>query len=113
MKCENCRFLRTEGYEYPETYCGAGVADDDERLTSDGCSYHYKTLLKMERERDKAWNEAYTISEEDYNIFFRENEEQKIIDFIGEDIFYGIEDDIIQFENIKKENLEEELYHKE
>ncbi len=36
MKCENCRFLRTEGYEYPESYCGAGVAEDDERATSAG-----------------------------------------------------------------------------
>lgn len=65
MKCENCRFLRTEGYEYPEYYCGAGVAEDDERVTSDGCSYHYKTLLKMERELDKAWDEAHTITDED------------------------------------------------
>ena len=35
---------------------------------------------------------------------------QDIIDFIGYDIFYGIEDDIIQFENIKgrleKDDLE-------
>ena len=32
MKCENCRFLRTEGYEYPETYCGT----DGEALRMSG-----------------------------------------------------------------------------
>lgn len=74
MKCENCRFLRTEGYEYPETYCGAGVAEDDERATSDGCSYHYKTLEKRERELDEAWDKAHTITDEDLKIFFGEEE---------------------------------------
>jgi|LSQX01.1.fsa_nt_gb hypothetical protein len=43
---------------------------------------------------------------------------EDIIDLIGYDIFYGIEDDIIKFENCKKEDLEKEeiekdLYHKE
>lgn len=74
MKCENCRFLRTEGYEYPESYCGAGVAEDDVRATSDGCSYHYKTLEKRERELDEAWVEAHTITDEDLKIFFGEEE---------------------------------------
>lgn len=57
MKCENCGFLYTEGYEYPESYCAAGVAEDDERATADGCSYHYKTLEKRVRENNKAWTD--------------------------------------------------------
>ena len=46
-------------------------------------------------------------------IFEYENEIQKIIDFIGYDYVYGINDDDIQLENYKKNNLEEELYKKE
>ena len=37
---------------------------------------------------------------------------QDIIDFIGYDMFYGIEDDIIQFENYKKVNLEKDQLEK-
>ena len=33
MKCENCPALRTEGYEYPETYCC--VYGEDEGLNND------------------------------------------------------------------------------
>ena len=79
MKCDNCRFLRTEGYEYPETYCGAGVTEDDERVTDDGCSYHYKTLEKRERELDEAREKAYTITDEDLEIFYGGNKEELII----------------------------------
>lgn len=70
MKCENCGFLKTVGYEYPESYCGAGVTEDDERATDDGCSYHYKTLEKREREIAEAWDKAHEITDEDLKIFF-------------------------------------------
>lgn len=70
MKCENCGFVRIVGYEYPERYCGAGVSDDDERFTGDGCIYHYKTLKKREREIDDAWDKAHEITDEDLKIFF-------------------------------------------
>jgi hypothetical protein len=50
-------------------------------------------------------------------MFYDYDEIQKIKDFIGEDVFYGIEDyNIIDdniIENFKKNCLKEELYHKE
>ena len=74
MKCENCRFLCTEGYEYPETYCGAGVSEDDERTTDYGCSYHYKTLKKREREINEAMNKAYEVTDDDISMIFTKEE---------------------------------------
>lgn len=70
MKCENCRFLIDVGYEYNDCYCGAGVTEDDEYATDDGCTYHYKTLEKREREIDEAWDKAHEITGEDLKIFF-------------------------------------------
>ena len=45
--------------------------------------------------------------------FIVNDELQKIIDFLGEDVFYGINDDNILFENYEKDNLEKDLYPKE
>lgn len=70
MKCDDCGFLRTEGYEYPESYCGAGVSEDDERFTGDGCTYHYKNLEKGMREIVEAWDRAHEITDEDLKIIF-------------------------------------------
>lgn len=49
-KCENCRYLESEGYEYPESYCAAGVSEDDPHYDGDGCDYHCRTLAKRYRE---------------------------------------------------------------
>lgn len=73
-KCEQCGFLRSEGYEYPEYYCGAGVAEDDKMATDDGCRYHYKTLKKREKIIDEAWEKAQEIKESDLKYFFGEEE---------------------------------------
>ena len=37
--CEECGFLGMSGYEYPESYCTAGVQEDDEKFDEDskGC----------------------------------------------------------------------------
>ena len=48
MKCDNCPALRTEGYEYPETYC-ALYPEDDCREFKDGslgCSHRLATIEK-------------------------------------------------------------------
>jgi len=65
MKCENCGFLYTEGYEYPETYCAAGVGDDDIHFTGEGCTYHFKTLQKRKKEIDEAWDKTHEVTDED------------------------------------------------
>lgn len=47
MKCENCRHLAVEGYEYPESYCELGVPDNPKYAkydTGEGCS-----LTKVQR----------------------------------------------------------------
>ena len=48
MKCDNCPALRTEGYEYPETYCC--VYGEDECLEfkdgSLGCRHRLATIEK-------------------------------------------------------------------
>ena len=56
--CDNCGFLKVEGYEYPESYCGVGIQDDDPKFGEDnvgcGCHYNIRTLLKRERENEHA-----------------------------------------------------------
>lgn len=51
--CENCEYLRIEGYEYPEHYCYFGVGEDDHKFDEDsvgcGCRYNIRTLRKWER----------------------------------------------------------------
>ena len=55
MKCENCGHCRTEGYEYPETYCELGIDDDHKRSTADGCSLTKHERIKLCREiKDKS-----------------------------------------------------------
>lgn len=67
MKCDNCRFLVDVGYEYTDQYCGAGVTEDDENATADGCMYDYKTLENREREIAEAWDKVYEIIDDDLN----------------------------------------------
>lgn len=54
--CENCQFLFTEGYEYPESYCGAGISEDDDKFFEDskgcGCKYNLRTLKKFHEARE-------------------------------------------------------------
>lgn len=56
--CEECGFLGMSGYEYPESYCTAGVQDDDEKFDEDrkgcGCRYDIRTLRKRIRENERA-----------------------------------------------------------
>ena len=56
--CEECGFLGTSGYEYPESYCTVGVSEDDPKFDEDkdgcGCRYNLRTLRKRERENDRA-----------------------------------------------------------
>lgn len=56
--CEECGFLGTSGYEYPESFCMVGVQDDDPNFDEDkegcGCHYNLRTLKKMQRENDHA-----------------------------------------------------------
>lgn len=50
MKCDNCPALATEGYEYPESYCAAGVPDNGKMATGGGCKYSISVIRKrMER----------------------------------------------------------------
>ena len=55
--CEECGHLRTEGYEYPESYCPI-VSEEDPKFDEDekgcGCHYSLRTLRKRERELDEA-----------------------------------------------------------
>ena len=68
--CENCRFLKTEGYEYPETYCPL-VPDDDPKFDEDdkgcGCHYNIRTLEKRQRENDHA-EYLYFLGYTDYYL---------------------------------------------
>lgn len=55
--CENCGYLSSMGYEYPETYCPL-VSDDDPKFDEDGkgcgCHYNLRTLKRLEKENDEA-----------------------------------------------------------
>ena len=48
--CEECGYLGSSGYEYPETYCKCGISEDDPKVFDDnngmGCTYHWRTLKK-------------------------------------------------------------------
>ena len=61
--CDSCGFLRTEGYEYPESYCYLGIQDDDPKSFEDkngvGCKYNIRTLRKMERLHEEAEDLRY------------------------------------------------------
>ena len=68
--CEECGFLMTEGYEYPESYCPL-VSDDDPKFDEDnkgcGCHYNIRTLRKRKRQNEDAeyW---YYLSFTDYDL---------------------------------------------
>lgn len=52
--CENCGYLGMDGYEYPESYCMAGVGEDDPLVFCDkngslGCIYTERQL-KIKKE---------------------------------------------------------------
>lgn len=69
-KCDNCRYLCSEGYEYPEYYCGAGVAEDDKHCDGEGCSYTIKTLEKLKHKYDAAYDAQFDISDEEIQAIF-------------------------------------------
>ena len=54
--CEDCGYLGTSGYEYPESYCTCGISEDDPKAFDDdvgmGCTYHWRTLKKKKDEMD-------------------------------------------------------------
>ena len=53
MKCENCRHVVMDGYEYPEYICELAVPDNAEfakYLTTDGCSLTKKQRIKRCKE---------------------------------------------------------------
>ena len=70
-RCDDCGFLRAEGYEYPESYCGVGVRDDDPKFDEDnigcGCRYNIRTLRRMERENEYA-EYLYYLGYCDYSL---------------------------------------------
>ena len=50
MKCENCGHLLLDGYEYPETFCELGIADNPEFAkydTGEGCTLSKKQRVKL------------------------------------------------------------------
>jgi len=51
--CENCKYMRTDGYEYPESYCWLGIGEENPKFDEDeigcGCRYNFRTLRKMEQ----------------------------------------------------------------
>lgn len=59
MKCENCPALKYEGYEYPESYCGAGVPEDGKMVTDCGCRYTAKQIVKRMRRQEDMRDHSY------------------------------------------------------
>lgn len=59
MKCRNCFALFTEGYEYPEEYCGAGVPEDGKMATEEGCRYSAKEIRKRLEHRERLMTKQY------------------------------------------------------
>jgi len=55
MKCEKCPGLRVEGYEYPESYCAAGVPENGKMSTDDGCRYTTREIIKRMERRDEMY----------------------------------------------------------
>lgn len=51
MKCNQCPALRTEGYEYPESYCLLGA--EATREYADGWSGCYRKLESIRKQIDK------------------------------------------------------------
>lgn len=62
MICDRCKALKTEGYEYPQDYCSIGVDDEfgyENKKGEYGCTLHYKTIEKMVRENEEAWEKTH------------------------------------------------------
>lgn len=82
--CDSCKYLRNEGYEYPESYCCLGIQDDDPKSFEDakgcGCRYNLRTLRKMERLLNEAEDLQY-IGTYDYSLMptMEYTEENKIL----------------------------------
>jgi hypothetical protein len=77
MKCCNCPALRTEGYEYPETYCGLGISDEDTIEFKDGelgCKrISIDKILKDLKIQDEIESEAFAFEAERF-VDFMEKE---------------------------------------
>lgn len=71
-KCDDCKYCVNTSYEYAEYECAAGVSEDDEHFTGEGCTYHGNKLRAMKEKVDKQWEEAHKITDEDLKIFFPE-----------------------------------------
>lgn len=59
MKCDNCPAMRTDGYEYPENYCAAGVPEDSKMYTDGGCRYPLKAIRQRLERRNKMQSHQY------------------------------------------------------
>lgn len=59
MKCDNCEACRSEGYEYPEYYCAAGVPEDGKMATDGGCKYTAKVIHRRLERNDRARDHQY------------------------------------------------------
>lgn len=62
--CEECRFLGTSGYEYPESYCTVGVSEDDPKFDEDkdGCAEVCERFICPDCPE---WNKEYDECEND------------------------------------------------
>jgi len=58
MKCNNCPALMTEGYEYPESYCGIGVPEDEWQDFKDNTTGCLKRMKSIEKELKRIEVEA-------------------------------------------------------
>lgn len=59
-KCNECKYLRYEGYEYPEYYCEIfGLDTPDKYITKDGegCRCTKKFLERLHKEVNKSMEE--------------------------------------------------------
>ena len=60
MRCENCPALKTEGYEYPESYCS--VYPEDEIYDFDdgcGCKHPWNAIKKRMQSNEEAEAHQY------------------------------------------------------
>ena len=69
--CEDCGFLETSGYEYPEQYCAVGIQENDPKFGEDGkgcgCRYNLRTLRKKKDEIDHMEYLSY-LGYSDYSL---------------------------------------------
>ena len=84
MICDKCPALRSEGYEYPEYYCGLGVDEDDTYENKDGytCCRRKsvdKILLDL-KISDKIETEAFCQEAKNLVDFIEKEEAQKALE---------------------------------